>query len=305
VVTAPSTVAAPPSDRRARPPSPGDEPLAGVLAAEHLAELMTGCASGDQQCFAELYDRTVRRVYGTVLRVLRSPEYAEEVTQEVYVEVWRQAPRYAAEKGSVMAWISTMAHRRAVDRVRSRTFVAHLSADNEVSPPGCPAGVQSGAHGVAVIQIDEATGEIRYRVVAANLPGTIASIPGAHIHIGVAGANGLVVLLLALTDLDTGLVAAGTAENRGLASLILADPGAITSTCTPRSAQVGRSGDSSGNHTSTWTVVPVAPMRSRDFGLPRRVIHRRNWRLHRSHRRRRSDEQGGEVPLITGRRRER
>jgi RNA polymerase sigma-70 factor (ECF subfamily) len=120
VVTAPSAVDAP-SDRRARPSSPGDEPPAGVLAAEHLAELMTGCASGDQQCFAELYDRTVRRVYGTVLRVLRSPEYAEEVTQEVYVEVWRQAPRYAAEKGSVMAWISTMAHRRAVDRVRSRT----------------------------------------------------------------------------------------------------------------------------------------------------------------------------------------
>jgi RNA polymerase sigma-70 factor (ECF subfamily) len=121
-VTAPSTLAAAASGQQARSSSvPGAEPGAGALPAEYLAELMTGCASGDQQSFAELYDRTVRRVYGTVLRVLRSPEYAEEVTQEVYVEIWKQAPRYAVEKGSVMAWITTMAHRRAVDRVRSRT----------------------------------------------------------------------------------------------------------------------------------------------------------------------------------------
>lgn len=119
---APSTLVASPYDRRARAASPGRaEHPARDRAAERLAELMTGCAAGDEQCFAELYDRTVRRVYGTVLRVLRSPEYAEEVTQEVYVEVWKQAPRYVAEKGSVMTWMTTMAHRRAVDRVRSRT----------------------------------------------------------------------------------------------------------------------------------------------------------------------------------------
>ena len=110
------------SDGRGRGSSPGGaEPTAGTLSAEYLAELMTDCATGDQQAFAELYDRTVRRIYGSVLRVLRSPEFAEEVTQEIYVEVWRQAPKYAAEKGSVMAWMTTMAHRRAVDRVRSRT----------------------------------------------------------------------------------------------------------------------------------------------------------------------------------------
>ena len=68
---------------------------------------------------AELYDLTMRRVFGTVLRVLRSPDHAQEVTQEVYLEVWKQAPRYAEEKGSVEAWMVTVAHRRAVDRVRS------------------------------------------------------------------------------------------------------------------------------------------------------------------------------------------
>ena len=54
-----------------------------------------------------------------MLRVLRSPEHAEEVTQEVYVEVWQQSARYTPGRGSVLAWIATMAHRRAVDRVRS------------------------------------------------------------------------------------------------------------------------------------------------------------------------------------------
>lgn len=82
---------------------------------------MAGCAAGDHQSFAELYDSTLRRVYGTVLRVLRSAELSEEVTQEIYIEIWKQAPRYASEKGSVMAWINTMAHRRAIDQVRSVT----------------------------------------------------------------------------------------------------------------------------------------------------------------------------------------
>jgi RNA polymerase sigma-70 factor (ECF subfamily) len=80
---------------------------------------MASCATGDQAAFAELYELTRRRIYGTVLKVLRSPDHAQEVTQEVYIEVWRQAPRYTAEKGSVLAWLAVMAHRRAVDRVRS------------------------------------------------------------------------------------------------------------------------------------------------------------------------------------------
>ena len=109
----------PPTDRRGNSlPDGGAEPPARALAAR-LADLMSLCATGDEVAFAELYDLTLRRVYGTALRVLRSPEHAEEVTQEVYVDIWRQAPRYALEKGSVMGWIATMAHRRAVDRVRS------------------------------------------------------------------------------------------------------------------------------------------------------------------------------------------
>ncbi len=89
--------------------------------AAELAELMSLTARGHEDAFAQLYDRTSTRVYGVVWRVLRSADHAAEVTQEVYTEVWRQATRFDASKGSVYAWITTMAHRRAVDRVRSVT----------------------------------------------------------------------------------------------------------------------------------------------------------------------------------------
>ena len=87
--------------------------------AARLAGLLTDVARGDEDAFTHLYDATVRRTYGVVWRVLRSTEHAAEVTQEVYTEVWRQAARFDATKGSVTAWIGTMAHRRAIDRVRS------------------------------------------------------------------------------------------------------------------------------------------------------------------------------------------
>jgi RNA polymerase sigma-70 factor (ECF subfamily) len=87
--------------------------------AAYLVDLMTLCARGHEDAFAELYDLTSQRIHGIILRVLRSPDHAAEVTQEVYVEVWRQSARYSPDKGSVIAWMTTMAHRRAVDRVRS------------------------------------------------------------------------------------------------------------------------------------------------------------------------------------------
>jgi RNA polymerase sigma-70 factor (ECF subfamily) len=87
--------------------------------ATRLAELVALSARGQEHAFAELYDLTAARIHGVALQVLRSADHAAEVTQEVFVEVWRQAARYSPEKGSVLAWMTTMAHRRAVDRVRS------------------------------------------------------------------------------------------------------------------------------------------------------------------------------------------
>jgi RNA polymerase sigma-70 factor (ECF subfamily) len=96
-------------------PAPGGQPDPGPAAGD----LLRLVARGDERAFASLYDLVAPRVYGLALRVLRDPAHAEEVAQEVLVEVWRTAGRYDPERGSATAWIFTIAHRRAVDRVRS------------------------------------------------------------------------------------------------------------------------------------------------------------------------------------------
>lgn len=87
--------------------------------ADRLRALLAQASRGRQDAFAELYDVLAPRVYGVVLRVVRDPAQSEEVTQEVFVDVWRQSARYEPGRGSVTTWVLTMAHRRAVDRVRS------------------------------------------------------------------------------------------------------------------------------------------------------------------------------------------
>ncbi|MGW6788643.1 sigma-70 family RNA polymerase sigma factor [Streptomyces chartreusis] len=84
-----------------------------------LAELVQRVALGDQDAFAALYDCVASPVHGVVRSVLRDRAQSEEVAQEVLVEVWRTAPRYRPDRGTPVNWILTLAHRRAVDRVRS------------------------------------------------------------------------------------------------------------------------------------------------------------------------------------------
>jgi RNA polymerase sigma-70 factor (ECF subfamily) len=91
----------------------------GVPAPVSREELLARVARGDQDAFAELYDQTAPRVLGLVQRLLVDRAQSEEVTQEVFLEVWQTAPRYAADRGSAVTWVLTMAHRRAVDRIRS------------------------------------------------------------------------------------------------------------------------------------------------------------------------------------------
>jgi RNA polymerase sigma-70 factor, ECF subfamily len=82
-------------------------------------ELLKRVARGDEAAFATFYDQLAPRLYGLVLRVVRDPAIAEEVAQEAMVEVWRSAARFDPAKGSAVSWTLTIAHRRAVDRVRS------------------------------------------------------------------------------------------------------------------------------------------------------------------------------------------
>jgi RNA polymerase sigma-70 factor, ECF subfamily len=90
-------------------------------------DLLRRVARGDERAFTVLYEALAPRVFGLARRVLRDPAQAEEVAQEALVEVWRTAARFDPAKGSATAWVLTITHRRAVDRVRS----AQAGADRE------------------------------------------------------------------------------------------------------------------------------------------------------------------------------
>jgi len=81
--------------------------------------LLAQIAGGDQAAFGALYDEISPRVFGLIRRLLVDHAQSEEVTQEVFLEIWQNASRYEPSKGGASTWILTMAHRRAIDRIRS------------------------------------------------------------------------------------------------------------------------------------------------------------------------------------------
>ncbi len=89
------------------------------LVTAELDALLRQVARRDVDAFATFYDLTRSRVFGLVTRVLRDPGYSEETTQDIYLQVWRTAESYDPQVGTSLAWLMTLAHRRAVDRVRS------------------------------------------------------------------------------------------------------------------------------------------------------------------------------------------
>ena len=85
----------------------------------HSARIWTALSPGDAAAFQDFYALTSSRVHGMVLRVLRDPGYSEETTQEVYLQVWHTASTFDPDRGSALSWLITLAHWRAIDRVRT------------------------------------------------------------------------------------------------------------------------------------------------------------------------------------------
>lgn len=98
----------------------GPKPVPFRQAEDDWSVWIAGAARGEQNALARLYDISNRLVYGVALRILGDPADAEEVTLDVYTQVWRTAKEYTADRGAPSSWLIMLARSRALDRLRSR-----------------------------------------------------------------------------------------------------------------------------------------------------------------------------------------
>jgi RNA polymerase sigma-70 factor (ECF subfamily) len=103
-------------------------PEARARGGADLDGLLTLVGRRDQAAFEAVYDRVAAPVFGLIRRVLRDSAQSEEVAQETLLEVWRTAERFDPARGPALTWVMTIAHRRAVDRVRSEAAAAQREA---------------------------------------------------------------------------------------------------------------------------------------------------------------------------------
>ncbi|MFN7930443.1 MAG: sigma-70 family RNA polymerase sigma factor [Blastocatellia bacterium] len=94
---------------------------------QHLTTLLTGIACGDQDAFASFYDQTQRLVFGLTLRILQDRGLAEEVTSDVFMQVWRQAANFEMMRGTPLSWLMTITRTRSIDRLRASSYLRQES----------------------------------------------------------------------------------------------------------------------------------------------------------------------------------
>lgn len=123
-----------------RPSTPGSVTGSSSIPESNLfASLMVAVQRGDEAAFAQLYDLTRNRVGRALARTLRAPDQSAEVMQEVYLYAWQHARAYDSALGTVLGWLTMLAHRRAVDRVRAITRArARDHREYHLSPSACP-----------------------------------------------------------------------------------------------------------------------------------------------------------------------
>jgi RNA polymerase sigma-70 factor (ECF subfamily) len=136
---------------------------AGAAAVpDEDARLCTRVAGGDASALKALYDRYAGRAKSVALRVLGSSSEAEEIVQETFVEVWKRASQYDLGRGSVRAWIVTMARSRSIDRLRSRQVgersVAGLAREDR--PLAAPSPLEDVEHRVERERVLRALAEL-------------------------------------------------------------------------------------------------------------------------------------------------
>lgn len=105
-----------------------------MLDASLPLQLLRRLAAGEHGALGQFYDLFAGLVNAVALRILRDAADAEDVVQEVFVQVWRQAARYDSGRGSPEAWISTLARSRAIDRLRMRIGRNRTQAQQEARP---------------------------------------------------------------------------------------------------------------------------------------------------------------------------
>lgn len=142
-----------------------DVPEEGT-AQDAIGDLLLRTAAGDQDAFASLYDLLSPRVFGLILRVLVNRSQSEEVLQEVFLEIWQSASRFAPNKGQGRAWVMTIAHRRAVDRVRA----SQSSADRDV---------RAGLRDIGVAH-DSVAEQVELGLESERVVGALAGLPVAQ-----------------------------------------------------------------------------------------------------------------------------
>ncbi|HUL71580.1 MAG TPA: sigma-70 family RNA polymerase sigma factor [Vicinamibacterales bacterium] len=104
--------------------------------ADADSTLVRAVAEGSAEALGTLYDRHAGSVFGLAKRILERQEDAEEVVQDVFAQVWREAPRYDAARATVAGWILVLARTRAIDRLRSRR--ARPDVNDGVDPASAP-----------------------------------------------------------------------------------------------------------------------------------------------------------------------
>ncbi len=133
-----------------------DKPIRPALDEALLQEWIAAVVDQDESALSLLYDALVAQVYGLALRITRQTQLAEEVAQDTFWQVWRQAPRFDAERGSAKAWVMTIARSRALDALRSLEpeecelepeTLALIQAEDSATPPNLLMAVEQ-SHGL-------------------------------------------------------------------------------------------------------------------------------------------------------------